>query len=270
MKIRSDYVSNSSSSSFVVVLSKDYSLDTFIAEAVKSCTDKQDYDYDKSWIEELDKSNRINLEYCLNNYKLLFLGDIKLDDSKYDRIGKECCDKIRECYGIGVGQVGDFESMLGTVITNEDEHVVIQEPHYESEIVVSENAMRIKFRPWNGENETAEEKKDRIEEMVKYIELGDGGRYDAGLDVIHLYEITKDTILNTKDLIEAGYSIELPKWAKDLDLLMKRLDSGDRLFNIYMSQGGDGTSSGKIYAINGWGSDFNSNSDLEILSCESC
>ncbi len=269
MKIRSDYVSNSSSSSFIVVLPKDCSLDTFIAEVVKSCTEKQDYDYDKSWIEELDKSNRTNLEYCLNNYKLLFLGYIKLDDSKYDRIGKECCDKIRACYGIDVGQVGKFGSMLGTVITNEDGHVVIQEPRYESEIVVSENAMRRKFRPWS-DDETIEKKKHRIAEMVKSIELGVDGRYESGLDVIHLYEITKDTILNTKDLIEAGYSIELPKWAKDLDLLMKRLESGDRLFNIYMSQGGDGTSSGKIYATNGWDSYFNSNSDLEILSCESC
>ena len=270
MKIRSDYVSNSSSSSFIVVLPKDYSLDTFIDEVVKSCSEKQEYEYDRKVVEDIDKSNRINLEYCLNNYVLLFLGRIEFGEVQYDRNGKECCDKLRKLYGLDVGQVGKNARMVGTVLVNEDEHIVISEPRYESKIVVSKNSMERSFRPWSNSNEIDEAKKHRIQRIVKSIELGLSGRYDAGFDFIRLYEITKDTILNTKDLIEAGYSIELPTWANDLDSITKRLESGDRLFGIWMSQGGDGMSSGKIYALNGWDSNFTSNSDVEVLDCECC
>ena len=265
MKIRSDYVSNSSSSSFIVVLPKDYSLDKFIGEAVKSCSEKKEYDEDKAWVDKLDKSNRINLEYCLNNYKLLFIGCLSLGEIPHEVNGKEDCDYIRKCYAVEVGQLGKIPHVQGIIIANDDEHFVISEPRYESEVIVTENAMSYRFRPWNVDKETNDEKKSRVDEMVKMIKDSSD---DPRMDYIHLYEITKDTIANTKELIEFGYNIDLPKWAKDLDAIAKRLEDGDRLFGIEMAQGGDGMSSGKIYALNGWESNFNEISDLEVLSCE--
>lgn len=77
MKIRSDYVSNSSSSSFVLVLPKDAELKKFIKDIVRSCSRNPEYDITKEDKKELDDFNRINLEYCMRTYELLFLGEIE-------------------------------------------------------------------------------------------------------------------------------------------------------------------------------------------------
>lgn len=84
MKIRSDYVSNSSSSSFVLVLPKDADLKKFIKDIVRSCSRKPEYDISKEDKKELDDFNRINLEYCLRTYELLFLGEIVETSDDYE------------------------------------------------------------------------------------------------------------------------------------------------------------------------------------------
>ena len=75
MKIRSDYVSNSSSSSFVVVLPKDYEFKKFIKDVARGCVAKPDWDgYTKEDIDRIKDMNIRNLDYCLNTHELLFLG----------------------------------------------------------------------------------------------------------------------------------------------------------------------------------------------------
>ena len=89
MKIRSDYVSNSSSSSFVVVLPKDYNQDDFIDDVVRACSDDKDGDYDDEFVEKLNKFNRRNLDFCMNSYELLFIGELEVGfDPEWNDVDK--------------------------------------------------------------------------------------------------------------------------------------------------------------------------------------
>ena len=57
MKIRTDYVSNSSSSSFVVVLPKDYAFKKFIGDVAQSCVDSPIDGYTNEDIELIKDDN---------------------------------------------------------------------------------------------------------------------------------------------------------------------------------------------------------------------
>ena len=58
MKIRTDYVSNSSSSSFVVVLPKDYEFKKFIKDVARGCVANPDWDgYTKEEIGRIKEQN---------------------------------------------------------------------------------------------------------------------------------------------------------------------------------------------------------------------
>ena len=59
MKIRSDYVSNSSSSSFVVVLPKEYEFKQFVKDVARSTISNPDSDYDKKFLKELKVVNSV-------------------------------------------------------------------------------------------------------------------------------------------------------------------------------------------------------------------
>lgn len=80
MKTRNDFVSNSSSSSYILATSKTYSRDDFIKDMIFYCSsDGKDKSY--------NVQNKTVLDYCLNCKSALFFGAVK---SKY------LCDFI-EC-----------------------------------------------------------------------------------------------------------------------------------------------------------------------------
>jgi len=70
MKIRSDFISNSSSCSFVVAVNGTYSIKDFAKDVAKNTVNNKSQYHDK----DLKRRNQTILEFCLGTYELLFLG----------------------------------------------------------------------------------------------------------------------------------------------------------------------------------------------------
>lgn len=263
MKIRSDYVSNSSSSSFVVVLPKTMTMGKFIDDVVKSCTDKMDDDYEPEFKTFVDDSNRRNLDYCMNTYRLVYLGMLRVDEVTGTVEGKEECDSFLRC-------MKDWGVPGLTILNQTEDKIDYKEPRWISGITVTPNVMEysLAIPDWRMKENAEEAKKSSVESIVQAAKCSDEySRFFRG-DTSEIYEITMDTIKNTELLLEAGYEIDFDNWCKDLDALKKRLENGDRIFGITMNQSGDGMSSDTIYALDGWDSDFNKYANVQILHSE--
>ena len=84
MKIRIDFVSNSSSSSFVVACHKDYRFDDFVNDVTNECIKHAKSPYDDAWKDNLVKINSAILNYGLIANECLYLGNLRVDNEKIE------------------------------------------------------------------------------------------------------------------------------------------------------------------------------------------
>ena len=257
MKIRSDYVSNSSSSSFIVALPKDYEFKKFIKDVARSCVANPDWDgYKKEDIDRIKGMNIRNLDYCLNTHELLFLGQFCYGYGRTTIKGKKkVADYMKSHNYIKEHYPNVFHDKIAS---QTDSKIVVDFPNVASYCTLPWDRMHI-VRKWQEANENT---KDIVDGIVKEVSR-------EHEDCSGLYEITMNTILNTEALIaERPDDIKLDKWCSDLNKLKKMVENGDRIFGIDMHQSGDGESSTSIYALSGWDSDAFKYADVQILDCE--
>lgn len=62
------------------------------------------------------------------------------------------------------------------------------------------------------------------------------------------YEVTTDTVLNTRELIAAGLKMRFDDWEKDLDKIEHMLNEGKKIYVIQHNYAGCGMLSDGVYS----------------------
>ena len=272
MKTRVDFVSNSSSSSFVVACQKQY-LDDVIKDLSRACCSGS-----RKYNKDLKKRNSTILDFCLHTFQLAFLGELLLetkkteysleafkkmwtdpsDNSRPDRDDdfykkewkhyKADLEKIRLGKRINPWVKRDYELDTYDPVTDTAIHY---DKVYVKDVVVSNETMEYGLHRYhfNGTNtSTPEETKQRVDALVHLAKEKnrDGWNKVSAYCNPNVYQITEDTIANTRDLIASGWKVELDKW-QDLDKLEAKLKGGDVLFYVRIAHSGDGYGDFYIY-----------------------
>ena len=290
MKTRIDFVSNSSSSSFVVACKKEF-LKDIAKDLAKACTNKRDKYHDK----ELGKNNQCILDFCLKTFQLLFLGELLLETKEktysldyfkniwahpsknmptthaedewkrykdtLERIksGKEKDSWVKKEYDLD-----EYDATTDTI-----KHF---EKVYAEDIVVSNGVMESTFNRYHyssgpDSEETIKERVKRIIEFAKSKTKQELREVEDCFGAVSIYQITKDTIDNTRNLIAQGYKVELEDW-ENLDILDTKLDSGESIFYVRIAHSGDGYGDFYIYCEDG-ADGIDGVSGIEVLTSDS-
>lgn len=269
MRTRADFVSNSSSSSFVVACQKQY-LDDVIKDLSRACCSGS-----RKYNKDLKKRNSTILDFCLHTFQLAFLGELLLETKKEEysieafkkmwsdsAVSKEDdfykkewehykadLEKIRLGKHISPWVKRDYE--LDTYDPTTDT-AVHYEKVYVKDVVVSNDVMEYSFKRYHFAGASADSDetiRDRVKTLIKFAkskkrrDWREDEDFTSGIDI---YRITQDTIANTRDLISQGWQVDLEKW-QDLDALEAKLGGGDAVFYVRIAHSGDGYGDFYIY-----------------------
>lgn len=251
MKARSDFVSNSSSCSFVLELSPNLALPDFVDKAAKGCL-KHMGPNDGAFAARQDEANRAALNYHLRASELLYLGALKLGKTRYT-VRK---DEDPEYYE-GLRQIVDEKTLCEgeRVVRDEDGLIEMEQDVTTYEIAVRSGQMQYitGVDHWDGDWELAGKAEDAAKNIARYA----AAHERASRDDWHVpynsetYFISRATVWNTRALIAAGYEVVLEEWM-DLDALEEKLKNGNRLVRVKVNNGGEGVDDDALFAFGGW------------------
>ena len=291
MKTRLDFISNSSSCSFVVACNEKC-LDDVVKDLSKSCSDNKSQYHNKG----LAKRNKTILDFCISTFQLLFLGKL-LVSAKKQKYDLDTCKRIwsSEESHLANGSSNDvsalasrewqhYKDILMKIKNNEyvaewekdeygmDEYdpltdtAVHYDKTYASGIVVSNHVMEYDFNRMHYSQDTEDDIRNRSAKIVKFAKAHGSFSSPRIIESLDTYRITKDTIDNTRNLIHCGHDVKLEKW-QDLDKLEARIENGDAIFYVRIANSGDGYGDFYIYCEDN-AAGINGISGIEVLESE--
>lgn len=268
MKIRTDYISNSSSCSFIIAIGKNFPLNDFIKEACDGCLKHADEDDDNSFVISQNEFNNAVLNFHLRASELVYLGCLSIGPMQ------SVFTKDDEYFSYLKNDIAKQAISLDErVIENTDEKIVLESDDVVYGMAIPKHKIdhvTMEYH-WNDDYKCDIEKQKKVAEAIfNFAKNYSDSKtdYKCCCDS-STYFISRTTIWNTRALIAAGYNVELEKWM-DLDKLDKMLQDGDKIFGIRVNNGGDGVDEDALFTFGGWdGEDiFKNMSGIEVLSEE--
>jgi len=253
--IRNDFVSNSSSSSYVISFSKELPIKDFITQLCKNCKNPKD------GYAELTKRNKASLEYHLLYSRLLFLGEIYLKDTSFDMDRNKCPKYDSEDYW--KCQFDDLYKRIkknaknGKYTSFDTEYEIVNDTlihsitHvYESGPILDIYNRNCHFEPPSTDN--LEWKKQRDKDIISELKKLLLNNYKTYLYACQnpygseIYMIDKKTVEFTEFLLANGLKMRFEKW-ENLNKIKKLLDEGENIIGLVISHSGDGMDIDRVY-----------------------
>ena len=269
MKTRNDFVSNSSSCSFVIAIRSSFPFNDFVSCVCKNCLKHAEEGFDnEAFLAEQNELNNAVLNFHLRASELLYLGSLKVGDAQ---------TVITKDYSFFSDVKNDISrnalSFGDRVVENNDDRVVIEYDDRIDGMALQKHYVEHVTGEYHWDNDYScdiEKQKKVAEEIVEFAKNYSDSKtdYKCRSDSA-TYFISRTTIWNTRALIAAGYEVVLEDWM-DLDKLDTMLQNGDKIFGIRVNNGGDGVDEDALYTFGGWeGEDvFDDISGAEVLYSE--
>jgi hypothetical protein len=268
MKTRIDFVSNSSSCSFVVAVSSSLHLNDFVKVACDGCLKHADDEY-AMFVTSQNELNKISLNYHLRMSEMLYLGG--LDVGKFQiTVAKDDNDAYFKYLKKRIANSVDIN---GEVVEDTDERIVLERDDVVNGMAIDSHkidSITIEYHVKDDYSKDIDKQKLAAKGIFNFAKsYSDKNTSYLCREDHSTCFISRKTIWNTQALIAAGYKVELNAWM-DLDKLEQMLQNGDKLFIIHVNNGGDGVQTDALYTFGGWdGEDiFDDIQGVEVLDSE--
>ena len=255
--IRNDFVSNSSSTSYIIAVGSNYPINTFIKDICKNCINKKS----KYHIKDLLDRNITSLSYHIQNTRLLFLGEAFVCDREYiiDRTKKKEWESKEEHESSfdnlfkrikKKSKDGKFDEYDQTYEILSDTQIKAIDHIWESSLSFGDrNDMNFEIIH-SEKNPEFEEKHNKqtvknIQELLKY--KNQRTRFWMDDSYFHnTYVIDQSTIDRTKLMQKYGIQMRFSKW-ENLKKIEKLLKEGNTIIAMRVAHSGDGMEPDYIY-----------------------